>query len=325
MKFSFYKYSAFREEFFEEPMIRATPATELNDPFELKFTAEQVKQYQENRGIVDDEYEIGETINFLQLNFDELGIISLSDNYDNNAMWSHYGDNHRGQVIQFTLSEEISFFTNEIECKTFGEVYTFPEKVAYSKNLPNFSIIENLSDNDLSKFKTYEEFLYKEFNRRILLCKSSDWSYEQESRIIVRLRDADRIIFEYDEDTLKCIKKHCNHDKRIIIDDTVPNQITITYPIGFENINDDLGDESIKDEIYHLTRYLNPIHLFRINPDCITAIFFGCNNSKYTKYTEIINKGLKIFKNTKFYSMKVSEDSFSLIPIRLSLESLAVS
>lgn len=311
MKFLFYKYSSFREEFFEEAMIRATPATELNDPFELKFTAEQVKQYQENRNIFDNEYDINDTTDSLQSDFETLGIISLSDNYDNNVMWSHYSDNHRGNVIQFTLSEEISFFTNEIEYKTFGEVYTFPEKVTYSKSLPDFSIIESLSNNDLDNLKEHGEFFYKEFNRRILLCKSSDWSYEQESRMIVRLQDADRIICQYNEDRWQYIEKHCNRDKRIVIEkDIKSKKIIITYPVGFESINDDLGDESIKFEIYCLTRDLNPIHLFRINPDCITAVFFGCNS----ECTEISNKNPKNLKNAKFYKMAISEKSFSLIP-----------
>lgn len=310
MKFSFYKYTSFREDFFDEPMIRATPATELNDPFELKFTAEQVRQYQENRDIFDDEYGINDTIDVFQSNFEELGIISLSDNYNNNVMWSHYGDNHRGNVIQFTLSEEISFFTNEIEHKTFGDVYAFPEKVTYSKNLPDFSIIEKLSSNDLDRLKEYGEFFYKEFNRRILLCKSSDWSYEQESRMIVRLQDADRIICQYDQDSWKHIEKQCNRDKRIVIEKLNSGKISITYPVGFESINDDVGDESIKFEIFLLTKNLNPIHLFRVNPECITAIFFGCNS----KSTEIGNKNPKSLKNAKFYKMVISENSFSLIP-----------
>ena len=64
-------------------MIRATPANELNDPFELKFSEKQVRQYQENRGIVEDDDELHETIGIIQSDYEDLGIISLSENYSN--------------------------------------------------------------------------------------------------------------------------------------------------------------------------------------------------------------------------------------------------
>ena len=105
----FYKYMTFREDFFKNFMIRATPANELNDPFELKFSEKQVRQYQENRGIFKDDYELHETIGIIQSDYEDLGIISLSENYSNTVMWSHYAKEHTGIVVQFEVSEHESF------------------------------------------------------------------------------------------------------------------------------------------------------------------------------------------------------------------------
>ena len=99
----FYKYMTFREDFFKNFMIRATPANELNDPFELKFSKEQVRQYQEKREIFEDDYDIGETIGVIQSDYEDLGIISLSENYSNPVMWSHYAGEHTGVVVQFVV------------------------------------------------------------------------------------------------------------------------------------------------------------------------------------------------------------------------------
>ena len=219
----FYKYMTFREDFFKNFMIRATPANELNDPFELKFSKEQVRQYQEKREIFEDDYDIGETIGVIQSDYEDLGIISLSENYSNPVMWSHYAGEHTGVVVQFEVSEHKSFFVNEFGSDTFGDVYLTPEKVRYNRELPQMSIIDELSDDELEDIKDNRMFFYKIFNKIILLNKSIDWMYEQELRIIVNLKDADRISFNLkiedelieDELILDHIKKQCDRDSQI--------------------------------------------------------------------------------------------------------------
>ncbi|OAQ15812.1 hypothetical protein F480_02475 [Bibersteinia trehalosi Y31] len=308
---NFYKYMAFRKEFFEELMIRATPAQILNDPFELKFTKEQLRQYQKNRGIDSSDDDINETIGIVQLEYEDLGVISFSENYDNNVMWSHYANEHSGVVVQFCISKEIGFFTNNIGCDVFGDVHIIPQPVKYSKNLPNFEIIDR--DN-----KKQEKFPYKKFNETILLHKSFDWSYEQELRMIVRLRDADKIIFSLNsknKDELERIKEECKRDKRIKIYDKDPNHVTITYPVGFEGRDDDIGDQSIKFEIYMLTKHLNPIHLFRINKECIKSVFLGC------KFKDERSLNSKVI-NSDFYKMRIDENTYSLTPSLFDFNSI---
>lgn len=324
----FYKYMTFREDFFKNFMIRATPANELNDPFELKFSKEQVRQYQEKREIFEDDYDIGETIGVIQSDYEDLGIISLSENYSNPVMWSHYAGEHTGVVVQFEVSEHKSFFVNEFGSDTFGDVYLTPEKVRYNRELPQMSIIDELSDDELEDIKDNRMFFYKIFNKIILLNKSIDWMYEQELIIIVNLKDADRISFNLkiedeliedelieDELILDHIKKQCDRDSQIEFrcENDVQNKnlkkISITYPENFENKYDDVGDESIKQEIYRLTRHLRPIHLFRINQDCIKAIFLGC------KFDEGENlKKIKLPKNTKIYRMTMDDNTYLLMP-----------
>ncbi len=315
----FYKYMTFREDFFKNFMIRATPANELNDPFELKFSEKQVRQYQKNRGIFEDDYELHETIGIIQSDYEDLGIISLSENYSNTVMWSHYAKEHTGIVVQFEVSEHESFFVNEFGSDTFGDVYILPEKVRYNRELPQMSIIDVLSEKDLNKIKNNEEFLYKKFNEIILLNKSIDWSYEQELRIIVNLKDADSICFSIKKeegDILKYIKKQCERDNRIEFCCDNLDKITITYPEKFENRYDDIGDQSIKFEIYQLTRNLNPIHLFRINQNCIKGVFLGCRFDEKDNIDKI-----KLSEDIKVYRMSMNDSSYLLMPKIFNLQS----
>lgn len=309
----------FREDFFRNFMIRATPADELNDPFELKFSEKQVRQYQENRGTFEDDYELHEAIGIIQSGYEDLGIISLSENYSNTVMWSHYAREHTGIVVQFEVSEHESFFVNEFGSDIFGDVYILPEKVRYNRELPQMSIIDELSEKDLNKIKNNEEFLYKKFNEIILLNKSIDWSYEQELRIIVNLKDADSICFSIkkeEEGILKHIKDQCERDNRIEFCCDNLDKITITYPEKFENRDDDIGDQSIKFEIYQLTRNLNPIHLFRINQNCIKGVFLGCRFDEKDNIDKI-----KLSEDIKVYRMSMDDSSYSLMPKIFNLQS----
>ena len=320
----FYKYMPFRADFFENFMIRATPARALNDPFELNFSKEQVKEYQENRGVFDNDYDIDEAVGNIQSSYDDLGIISFSENYLNTVMWSHYAKEHTGISVQFNLSEKDRFFENDFGNNFFGDIHLTPKKVNYNREFPKITIIDQLSSKELDKIRGNNEFFWKRFNEIILLNKSFDWSYEQELRIIVDLKDADYISFSFKEkdkckyrDLLNSIRKECQKDERIEFSDKPKNDervISITYPKLSESKYDDVGDQSIKQEIFRLTQYMDPIHLFRVNKDCIKTIFLGC---KFNKDEESIKK-IKLLENVRVYRMNMSDDAYSLVPNKLS-------
>jgi len=86
---------------------------------------------------------------------DNHGIFSLSKTKNNILMWSHYADNHKGIVIEFNLQEDPCFFQPPFEIK-------------YEKSYEPINFYANRYENVIQN----------------LTFKSSDWSYEKETRII---------------------------------------------------------------------------------------------------------------------------------------------
>lgn len=93
----------------------------------------------------------------------EVGICCLTKKPDNILMWSHYADNHKGLVIEFTIdnnSENIHM--GNVENKLFGW------DVEYTESMPVISTEE------------------RDFNavKDVFLMKSPDWRYEAEYRVL---------------------------------------------------------------------------------------------------------------------------------------------
>ena len=121
-----------RMEFFDEPMLRATPIRYLNDPFEADVQKHQlidVLNFRNDEGELgglnlndeDDESTISESYEEhdkwfnenkhsladaeqkrLISDFKQFGIVSFTEDYSNLLMWSHYADEHTGMVIEFS-------------------------------------------------------------------------------------------------------------------------------------------------------------------------------------------------------------------------------
>lgn len=86
------------------------------------------------------------------------GIFSVSAKRDNLLMWSHYADSHRGICIEFKTTDG----------KLFG---CDLQHIDYDVNYPKLSIYDEPN---------------VEFVKRCVGTKSSDWTYEEEWRIIYR-------------------------------------------------------------------------------------------------------------------------------------------
>lgn len=309
---NFYKYMTYRPEFFQNLMIRATPADKLNDPFEFNFNTEQIRKYLDNLGLDTEKSIIDNDVEVLQCDYSTLGVISFSEKYDNNVMWSHYANEHYGFVIEFSISNEDSFFDNIFSESPFGNTFISPTRVVYNNKPLDFSLIENMGKQYIDILK--REYPFKRFSSAILLSKSMDWSYEQELRIIVELKDADKIIFSIEnendaEDIIGRLRKECDKDKRIIFEYGDTKKLSITFPECYESHNEEYGDASIKKEIFFQTISYNPIHLFRINPKCIKGIFLGLRFSEENLTEKIENTKLQ---NVKFYKMEQCENSYLL-------------
>jgi hypothetical protein len=297
-----YKYMPIRIKFFEEPMLRATPLNELNDPFEGQFNKEQIenvlqqyKKVDKNEDVYNNE-EITDISHTTEMEFEQLGIIAFTEDHINPLMWAHYANEHKGMVVQFKMD---LLFSDSKYIDSFGDVSEFPERVVYRRELPSFKT----EDEAVSKQTPY---LWKKFNRSILVTKANDWLYEKESRSIFYLTDADRIICNDDKD----IRKICARDKKIDLVVLEDGRIQITYPKGYE-MDEDVGDNSIKFEISLLSE--NSIHLFRVNPKCIKGVYFGCKSSSLerSKCIEIIQKNSDL-NHLSVYKMEVNKEAYSL-------------
>ncbi len=91
------------------------------------------------------------------------GIISLSEKYNSNKMWAHYGDSHRGFIIGFNSNH---YFFNKP--RSDDDEYFRIRKVVYDNS---------------NKIKT----LYGIDGADLLLRKSIDWEYEMEWRLLIPL------------------------------------------------------------------------------------------------------------------------------------------
>ncbi|EJL6601152.1 DUF2971 domain-containing protein [Vibrio cholerae] len=90
------------------------------------------------------------------------GVCCLSSRPDNILMWSHYADNHKGLLVEFTTDQ------NHIGIVTDPEFYLTAWPIEYTENMP----VRKISVRDFEAVK--EQFL----------CKSMDWAYEKEHRCL---------------------------------------------------------------------------------------------------------------------------------------------
>lgn len=311
-------------------MIRATPVSELNDPFEGKFNEKQIKDlfyrggeaYKSKGGTVEelDDYELNEVMGVLHQDFSDLGVISFTEDYNNPLMWAHYADENRGIVVEFDFSEPFfEYSLKKIGNKRsrfgpsyLGDIFEFPEKVSYRRDMPSFSRLEKV-DNE----REWRDFLNL-LNKSILYTKSDDWIYEKEQRSIVRLEDADSIICRDDD----CLRDVCSRDQEIrVIELKDKDKIQIVFPPEYE-MHEDMGDNSIKSEIDIILSSsfgLDPVHLFRINPHAISGVYFGCKAE--TAIIDILREQIKnngAFNHLKhIYRMEVNDQTFSFDPVSI--------
>jgi hypothetical protein len=320
-----YKYMPLRPDFFEEPMIRATPTRDLNDPFEGHFNVHQVRDadrnqreyYKKNGQDVHatDEWQINDSMGIIQGDLWDLGVLSFSEDYNNPLMWAHYADHHKGIVVEFDFSSP--FFMDSLKDadgrkSRFGKSYMadffeFPEKVDYRREMPSFERPE------FSAPDSMDDFHWSKFNRAILFTKANDWIYEKEQRSIVQLKEADSIICS----DLRPIREQCARDPDIELKELPSGRIQITYPREYE-MHEAMGDQSIKTEIHLLSKGCEGpvIHLFRINPHAISGVYFGCFADHITSLNNI-RKNASLAHLSNIYKMKINNTQYQLNPIKI--------
>jgi len=140
----------------------------LNDPFEGLISPNLFEKFSinENNSIPSEYEQILTTIIDLLKYFEKNGIYSLSRKWNNELLWAHYSNSHKGYCIEYELDE---LLLNKKEEDLFPEIIN----VEYSRRLP-FSSMRDL------KYKNDKNELIKLFFGN----KSMKWNYEQEVRVI---------------------------------------------------------------------------------------------------------------------------------------------
>ena len=185
----YYKYLPVdRIDYLESELLRFTQPIDLNDPFEClpgkpsseeyDRAVEQICQslYAQTSSSVEKENIKKWASELLTENLynnandsvnAEIGILSLSKNWNSTLMWSHYTDCHKGYCIGFNKNH--SFFEKYINNN--GTKSKILKEVVYSKNRVQIPM-----DMNAPKL-TYEPFI----------TKACGWDYEEEIRVISTL------------------------------------------------------------------------------------------------------------------------------------------
>nr|WP_288933068.1 DUF2971 domain-containing protein [uncultured Allomuricauda sp.] len=186
----YYKYlPPKRLDYLEKELLRYTQPIDLNDPFEClpkKPTEKEFKDIikkvsellskkriplNENAEILELEKMYHEA--YVKVNND-IGILSLTKNWNNTLMWAHYTNSHKGFCVGFDPKDkyfEDYLSSTKRESKTVKEVVYSDKRV----EIPM-------------------EFEKKKLGFEPFITKSRDWKYEEEIRVISTLNLSDKKI-----------------------------------------------------------------------------------------------------------------------------------
>lgn len=279
---SLYKYSSYRKGYFDNPVLRITQRYALNDPFESLPPAEQVESFIQSRLNSEIVLDSQNHISFTG-DFDAYGVVSLSQTFDNLLMWSHYGDQHSGFVI-------------ELDHQKIG----LKNRVLHSSYLSD--------DNGLAKPVIYSNNrsvnCYEVSHKDAIFMKSEQWMYEKEYRIAERLMFADQIKIRNSaiEDFDRFINtsepyfnfiKDCDNYSVFEINDNHPTWLNCKSETDLNN----LKKHFLMNACNKLSKLSDSLFLYQIPKEAITKIILGCNMSSENEQeiiTSLKNYGYSI-------------------------------
>lgn len=148
---SIYKLTPFRPEFLSNRLLRITPRTDLNDPYDFYPFQSDIEERQLAYKRFKNLENTPDVQQIIDNHLSETGVISFTEAIDNIIMWSHYADSHKGMAIGFNPKHE---FFKELE------------RIRYTTQRPNLR-------------KEFSAFWGAE-----LFFKSDQWMYEKEWRLI---------------------------------------------------------------------------------------------------------------------------------------------
>lgn len=171
-KNKFYKYRAFNDytnQIITHKSLYFSPIRLFNDPFDCRLffqqdyeKAELEKSYYHYINNASPSIIPKNKEHYLEIQkrtipklIDQIGVLSLSKNYDNILMWSHYSASHTGLVFEFEP-------TIDTEC------FVRPMSVEYHDNYQLLSYTKPFTEESI----------------KLMLTKHLSWKYEEEFRCI---------------------------------------------------------------------------------------------------------------------------------------------
>lgn len=292
----------FRSDFFKNPSLRLSQRCALNDPFELSPDQDTLDKILEDAHREDFFQQIAEYAS--DEGFDDTGIISFTESYNNLLMWSHYADEHKGIVVEFDYHALKTHFN-----KILGLSNSI-ERVLYNR-------------------ERHEVLPCTTSPKRNLLTKSDDWIYEKEHRVITKVSNADYFVINkeayeyildfYDESYLELlnvekykgmIKISINHQACYLMDQQEKDGSSTD---DMEEMRFSPSNTILNELLSFIAAAPTSIFLFDIPVECITGIFLGCRLTESDKSTlrEVACENT-LFNRIPCYQASLSKHQFAL-------------
>lgn len=300
-----YKYMPLRKDFFIDPLIRLTGPAELNDPFDsIPSDASVIKKTEHlARAANLSEKEFNRKI-YITKDFDvkkrlmEVGVISLTEDYENLLMWSHYADEHRGIVVGFECDDTWLDYcpSNEIVSnQCFNERMPIPVRYRARRD----------------DIRTVVKDTFFECNRHLMLnaylVKSDSWIYEKEHRAIIDKKYSNVIVLEKKHvESTKWLEAFERSDLEVLKREVMGDYIKIT-----------INPESSYDVCFKMLMDCREAMFFvRPSLGAIVSVTFGCKvplrdvddlfNQGYIKEMSMLNP------NIEYFHAEANSDEFKL-------------
>ncbi|CCG88930.1 DUF2971 domain-containing protein [Erwinia piriflorinigrans] len=277
-----YKYMSMStfNSFAKSHSLRLTKSYSQNDPFEFKLSQNDLEKFLLSP---EKQHEFEEFVNMS-------GCISMSGDKSNIYMWSHYSDNHRGVMAEFTFDE------NDPKSLFFGNA-----------NVWQGSHIENptgfyYGHINYKKTRPFHNF-NGDLNRVIetlYFCKSEDWDKEFEYRFIIPFTEVTEILLT---------RKGMNEISEIPVAGRLIEEIPgkddneiYRFKVTGLSISYLLGTGQC-DVLHKIWRHEGPDCLFLLKMDIgkLSGLYFGCKSSTDDYFRENDVSDSDYF-NGKFYS-----------------------
>ncbi|KAB2823368.1 DUF2971 domain-containing protein [Aliivibrio finisterrensis] len=268
MKVKLYKYTPHIKSFLENPMLRCTPAHDLNDPFELQPNLITLDEFSK---VYTGSYLFNDVARFFDLRTSDSGVISLSETKSNLLMWSHYADEHKGAVIEFTFDVEFNTEQKMLQRGFLESIYDNKylfDRVKYR--------LEREPDNEVFNTPGYELFL--DLKAHLSFTKAEAWSYEKEYRFLCELNSADIICIADSEETRLTLSGFGFSFEKASFN---PRLLKLTnYHEHSNDFKKDLERSFKRQELMStLKKEMKSIfHFYKVKPDSITGIYLGCKS-----------------------------------------------